>query len=274
MSHSTNRAESPPTEPLLAVRGLRKQYEASAFSSAGKEVLRGVDFQVQPTETVGIVGLSGAGKSTIGRLVAGLERPDGGEILYSGQSIGRLRGAKRRQAASGIEMIFQDPYESLSPRMRIADLVAEPLRIRKKYRGNRAGLEQAVRTALANVSLPPERYMARYPHELSGGERQRVGLARAFVDPPRLVIADEPTSMLDSSLRLELLALMDRLRRDSGTATMLITHDLALAYRFCDRLLVLSDGEIVESGTPAQVIEQPAHPFTLRLVQALREFHP
>ncbi|MGN7454675.1 ABC transporter ATP-binding protein [Paenibacillus pasadenensis] len=274
MSHSTNRAESPPTEPLLAVKGLRKQYEASAFSSAGKEVLRGVDFQVQPTETVGIVGLSGAGKSTIGRLVAGLERPDGGEILYSGQSIGRLRGARRRQAASGIEMIFQDPYESLSPRMRIADLVAEPLRIRKKYRGNRAGLEQAVRTALANVSLPPERYMARYPHELSGGERQRVGLARAFVDPPRLVIADEPTSMLDSSLRLELLALMDRLRRDSGTATMLITHDLALAYRFCDRLLVLSDGEIVESGTPAQVIEQPAHPFTLRLVQALREFHP
>ncbi|THF75776.1 ABC transporter ATP-binding protein [Cohnella fermenti] len=272
-SEPANPAAANGSSALLAVSGLSKSYASFGAGSAAKQVLRNVGFRIDPQETVGIVGLSGAGKSTIGRIIAGLERADGGEIVYGGTSIGRLRGAARRRATLGIEMIFQDPYESLSARMRIGEIVAEPLVIRQTRRGDRAGLDRAVRSALAKVSLDPDRYASRYPHELSGGERQRVGLARAFVAEPRLVIADEPTSMLDSSLRLELLELMDRLRRDSGTATLFITHDLALTYRFCDRLLVLNEGEIVESGTPAQVIDHPTHPFTIRLIQALREFH-
>jgi ABC-type glutathione transport system ATPase component len=254
-------------DPLLAVEQLTKSYTRS------DPVLKGINFHATANETVGLVGVSGAGKSTIGRILCGLEEPDSGSIVYDGFNLPQLRGAQRREATRSIQMIFQDPYESLSPRMKIGDLIAEPLRIQKRYRSDKAQLRQLVCSALADVSLDPERYFDRYPHELSGGERQRVGLARAFICRPKLIIADEPTSMLDSSLRLDLLQLMEQLRRRDRTCTLFITHDLALTYRFCDRLIVLDRGVIVESGNPKQIIDHPEHPFTRKLIAALMELH-
>ncbi|MNZ52223.1 Oligopeptide transport ATP-binding protein OppF [compost metagenome] len=261
------------TGMLLEVRGLSKSYSDPSASFKGVPVLNDVSFTVGVNETVGIVGASGAGKSTIGRIITGLERADSGMISYDGQSILGLKGALRKQATRSIQMVFQDPYESLSPRMTIGQLVAEPLVIQRLYKDDKPKRSRLVREALAEVSLKPERYMDRYPHELSGGERQRVGLARAFISNPRLIIADEPTSMLDSSLRLELLELMNQLRVNHGTSILFITHDIALTYHFCHRLLVLDSGRIVEDGTPQQVIDEPRHPYTRDLIDALMELN-
>jgi ABC-type glutathione transport system ATPase component len=261
-------------ERLLDVRGLSKSYSDSGHTLKQIPVLNGIDFSVAHNETVGLVGISGAGKSTIGRIISGLESANQGTIHYEGQDILQLKGARRKAVTSSIQMIFQDPYESLSPRMTIGELVAEPLKIQQKYKKNeQEQLRGLVRVALSEVSLSTERYLDRYPHELSGGERQRVGLARAFICKPRLIIADEPTSMLDSSLRLELLELMDQLRKKHDTSTIFITHDLALTYHFCDRLIVLDRGMIVESGSPKQVIDHPQHPFTQSLIAALTELN-
>lgn len=256
--------------PLLSVNGLKKSYPHAG--GRPKAVLKGVSFDVMPRETLGIVGASGAGKSTIGRIIANLEQADGGSIYYRNRDLASLHRKSRREAGQSISMVFQDPYEFLSPRMRVEQLVAEPLIIRKE-RGDPQELRARVHRALADVSLDPEKYALRYPHELSGGERQRVGLARAFVSRPLLLIADEPTSMLDASLRLDLLACMTELQSKHGTAILFITHDLALTYRFCDRLIVLDEGQIAEEGTPARLIDHPRHPFTRSLIDALLEFH-
>lgn len=255
---------------LLSVKDLKKSYTHAG--GRPKPVLRGVSFDVGPHETVGIVGASGAGKSTIGRIIANLEQADGGSIRYGSQDLVRLHRKRRREAGKSISMVFQDPYEFLSPRMRVAQLVAEPLAVRREHRDKEA-LRARVYQALAEVSLDPDKYAHRYPHELSGGERQRVGLARAFVSRPQLLVADEPTSMLDASLRLDLLACMAELQRKHGTAIIFITHDLALTYNFCDRLIVLDDGEIAEEGAPDRLIDHPQHPFTRSLIEALLEFH-
>ena len=255
---------------LLSVKDLKKSYPLAG--GRPQHVLKGVSFHVMPQETVGIVGASGAGKSTIGRIIANLEQADGGSIHYLNRDLARLHRKRRREAGQSISVVFQDPYEFLSPRMKVEQLVAEPLVIRKEHR-DKEELRARTHQALADVSLDPGKYALRYPHELSGGERQRVGLARAFVSRPRLLIADEPTSMLDASLRLDLLACMTELQRKYGTAIIFITHDLALTYRFCNRLIVLDEGEIAEEGTPDRLIDHPRHPFTRSLIDALLEFH-
>lgn len=256
---------------LLQAMELRKTYATKGSHTKPQAVLNGVDFSIRENEIIGLVGASGAGKSTIGRIVAGLERPDSGKLFYQGQDLSLLSEKERKKATKSIQMIFQDPYESLSPRMTIAQLVEEPLIIQKLYRHEPKKRKARIQEALAEVSLPPEKYMGRFPHELSGGERQRVGVARAFVCQPKLIVADEPTSMLDSSLRLELLQLMRELGLKHNIAYLFVTHDLALTQRFCDRLMVLERGEIVETGSPEEVIARPQHPFTQALIGALRE---
>ncbi|ALS24977.1 ABC transporter ATP-binding protein [Paenibacillus naphthalenovorans] len=258
-------------DDLLHVSDLHKAYTAPGAAFRQEAVVKGVSFSIAEGETVGLVGASGAGKSTIGRMIAGLEQPDSGTIKVMGQDILALKGKARRQALRPIQMIFQDPYESLSPRMTIEQLVCEPLVIQRLYSGDKRARRELVREALAEVSLSPDRYMDRYPHELSGGERQRVGLARAFIVRPRLIVADEPTSMLDPSLRLDLLDVMKRLRQRHGLSYLFITHDIALTRHFCDRMLVLEQGVIVESGSTDAVIDDPQHPFTKRLIGALLE---
>ncbi|ELK41738.1 ABC transporter ATP-binding protein [Brevibacillus agri] len=256
---------------LLQVSGLYKTYEGKSSGKQAAPVINGASFSIQANETVGLVGSSGAGKSTIGRIIAGIEQADKGQLIYQGQDLLSMKPKARREATRSIQMIFQDPYESLSARMTIAQLIAEPLVIARLYKNDPARRTELVREALQEVALPPERYMHRYAHELSGGERQRVGLARAFVTRPQLIVADEPTSMLDTSLRLDLLRLMRELSLRHGIAYLFITHDLALTRGFCDRLLVLDQGQIVETGTPEEVAENPQHPFTLRLIGAVRE---
>ncbi|MFC5701242.1 ABC transporter ATP-binding protein [Cohnella faecalis] len=256
-------------EAVLLAERLRKSYRLPGQGASN--VLNGIDFAVGRNETVGLVGGSGAGKSTIGRIVAGLEKPDGGRLLFEGKDLLRMNARERRHAAQDIQTVFQDPYESLSPRMTVQQLVAEPLVIRGRKTEDAEQRRELVREALEEVSLTAERYMSRYPHELSGGERQRVGLARAFICRPRLIVADEPTSMLDTSLRLELLQVMKRLSVKHSVSYLFITHDIALTAGFCDRLLVLNCGEIVEAGPVRDLIARPQHPYTQSLIGALKE---
>ncbi|WP_301170176.1 ABC transporter ATP-binding protein [Brevibacillus nitrificans] len=271
MSANAKAAEHLRQEDLLQVQALRKTYAIKGSNKYKMTVLDGVSLSIKPNETVGLVGASGAGKSTIGRIIAGLESSDSGQLIYQGKDLQRMSAKERKEATSSIQMIFQDPYESLSPRMTIEQLVAEPLVIQKLYAKEPEQRRQAVREALAEVSLSPDRYLQRYPHELSGGERQRVGLARAFITRPKLMVADEPTSMLDTSLRLDLLQLMKELSERHGIAYLFVTHDLALTRGFCDRLLVLDQGKVVETGTPEEITEQPQHPFTQGFIAALLE---
>ena len=257
-------------EALLVVKGLKKTYRSGGSRKQSEPVLQGVSFSLMPGETVGLVGSSGAGKSTIGRIVAGLERADAGQVFLQGKDLLRLKAKERRLSAKSLQMVFQDPYESLSSRMTIEQLVAEPLVI-QNVEGDRSKRKKMVQDALTDVALDPEKYMDRYPHQLSGGERQRVGLARAFICRPSLIIADEPTSMLDTSLRLDLLHLMKEMGRHYGVSYLFITHDIALTRGFCDRLIVLDRGEIVESGRTSDIIDHPGHPFTQSLIEALLE---
>lgn len=251
---------------LVKVDHLMKIYGHSKSDKVA--VLKDVSFSFEQGEIIGLIGASGAGKSTIGKILAGLEEPSNGNIYFDNVELTTLKAKERRSFAKHIQMIFQDPYESLSPRMKIFELVEEPLIIQKIEPVKEKRL-QMVREALAFVSLDPDKYLNRYPHELSGGERQRIGVARAFVCKPKLIIADEPTSMLDTSLRLELIQLLKRMNEQFNISYIFVTHDIALTNGFCDRIIVLHQGEIVDEGPTEQVINEPTHPFTKSLIKAL-----
>ncbi|MDQ4021895.1 MAG: ATP-binding cassette domain-containing protein, partial [Actinomycetota bacterium] len=206
--------------------------------------------------------------STVARAVAGLERVAAGRIRFEGVGLTALRGSARRRARRALHLVFQDPYASLPPTLPVGRIVAEPLVIH--CLGDR---EVRVHDALGAVHLPPGRYLHRYPHQLSGGERQRVAFARALVTEPRLVLADEPTQMLDASLRAEIADLLEELRARRGVAVLHITHDLALAQRSCDRLVVLRAGRVVEQGQTDAVLARPEHSYTRALIDAARALH-
>jgi len=248
---------------MLTINGLRKSYGKTA------KVLNDVSFHMESSEIIGLIGASGAGKSTVGRILANLERADHGEILFEGQDLTKLPTKERRKLSRAIQMIFQDPYATLSPHMKVKELIEEALII-LKMEPDASKRTVLIRKALEDVSLNPDRYLERFPHELSGGERQRVGIARAIVCNPKLIIADEPTSMLDTSLRLELIELLKKLNVQRGTAFLFITHDIALTQHFCNRLIVLNNGEIVDEGLTHDVINYPTHTFTKKLIHALQ----
>ncbi|MDP9440733.1 MAG: dipeptide/oligopeptide/nickel ABC transporter ATP-binding protein [Actinomycetota bacterium] len=251
------------TAALLELRSVSKSFDRGRLTA-----LDNVNLDVRSGETVGIIGSSGAGKSTLARVVAGLVAPDAGAILFDGEDVARLSSAGRRAYRRRLHLVFQDPYTSLAGHLRVADLVAEPLVIHRA--ASRAGRAELVAEALTAVQLPPERYLSRWPHQLSGGERQRVALARALVLRPRLVVADEPTAMLDPRVRAELLDLMGELQGNLGMAYLFITHDLAVAAMICSRLVVMSRGAVVEEGPTGSVVGQPRHPATTALVDAAR----
>jgi oligopeptide/dipeptide ABC transporter ATP-binding protein len=214
-------------------------------------------------EVLGIVGESGCGKSTLGRALLGLVPPAEGAVLLDGEPIdgrARVRELRRR-----VQMIFQDPYQTLNPRMTVGAIVAEPLKIRGVPRREHA---ERVARALADVSLD-ERLLHRHPHQLSGGQRQRVAIAAALVLEPEGLICDEPVSMLDVSIRTQILDVLLELRRSRSLTLLFVTHDLSLAWAICDRVAVMYLGRIVEQGPAAQVIEQPQHPYTRALVDAV-----
>jgi peptide/nickel transport system ATP-binding protein len=228
----------------------------------------GISFEVQKGEIFGLAGESGSGKTTTGRVVLRLTDATSGKILFRDKDITRLRERQLKPFRQKMQMVFQDPYESLNPRMTVFDIVAEPLRIRGGLSPKE--IEDKVLKTLDNVELtPPEEFTTRFPHELSGGQRQRVGVARALTLEPEFIVADEPVSMLDVSIRAEVLNLMVDLRAKSQVSFLYITHDLALARHVCDTIAVMYLGKIMEKGPIEKLIFEPLHPYTQALIAAV-----
>jgi peptide/nickel transport system ATP-binding protein len=216
--------------------------------------------------TLGLVGESGCGKTTIGRMIVALERPTSGRVLFEGQDLGRLSGARLRQVRKDLQLMFQDPYASLDPRMRVGSILREPLQIQGL--GSPAQQRQRVAELLQEVGLSP-RSTELYPHEFSGGQRQRIGLARALALSPKLIVADEPVSALDVSIRSQILNLMRRLQAAHGLTYVVISHDLSVIRYLADQVGVMYLGKLVEVGSSADVYERPAHPYTLGLLSTI-----
>src|SRR5713101_8155682 len=229
----------------------------------------GISFGVRKGEIFGLAGESGSGKTTTGRLLVRLIDPTEGAIYFDGKDIAKLKPSELRSLRREMQIIFQDPFESLDPRMTIKDIVAEPLRVQKVVKTDDE-LEERVKQALREVEIvPPEEFLFRFPHELSGGQRQRVAVAGAFVLDPRFVIADEPVSMLDVSIRAEILNLMIDLVKRKGAAVVFITHDLAVTKHVCDRVVIMYLGKIMETAESATLIDSPLHPYTKALIAAV-----
>lgn len=235
--------------------------------------MRGVSFGIAPGEILGLIGESGSGKTTVARAVMGLVRSPTGSVRFEGREMLGLSERELRKVRRGLHLIFQDPYDSLHPGMRMREIVEEAMKMHGI--GDRAHRRRAVSAALEEVGLAPSsRFTERYPHQLSGGQRQRVAVARAMVLDPALVLADEPTSMLDLSLRSGILEILKRHRDTRGTGYLFITHDLALARHLCDRVAVMFGGRLVELGPTEAVVANPLHPYTKMLLQAVEDLAP
>jgi oligopeptide/dipeptide ABC transporter ATP-binding protein len=261
--------------PILSMTDVTKTYGSShsLLGPPGSRVvaLDRISLDINAGEIFGLVGESGSGKTTASRLIVGLETLDEGQIRFDGQDIVGLKGRARREFTKHVQVIFQDPYQSLNAHFSIFDTVCEPLVIHGI--GDRASRLIRVREALETAELtPPELYLNRYPHQLSGGQRQRVAIARAMVLDPRFLIADEPTSMLDASISFQIFRLLHRLRDTFGVTMLFITHSLAAARNLCDRVGVIYRGRLVEEGTARQTIMHPRHPYTKALLDAQPRF--
>jgi oligopeptide/dipeptide ABC transporter ATP-binding protein len=255
---------------LLSVRGLKKHFVKKSVlpwqPTVAIRAVDGIDLDVAPGEVVGLVGESGCGKTTVGRLLVGLEEPTDGEILFDGVDLTRLRGASLKEHRRRIQMIFQDPYSSLDPRMRIRDSVAEPLTVNGI--GTRAERMEKVASLLQQVGLDPS-FGDRLPSQLSGGQRQRVVIARALALSPEIIVADEPTSSLDVSVRAQVINLLRSLQRRSGLSFIFVSHDLATVRYICDTISVMYLGRIVERGPAEELFHNSLHPYTKALLSAV-----
>lgn len=233
--------------------------------------LNRVSLEIDDGEILGLVGESGSGKTTCGRLIVKLEEPQEGGIYLDGDPITGLKGRGLREYRRKVQMIFQDPYQSLNPQLSILESVSEPLTIHRV--GDRKERREKVLNILRDVGLsPPERFIFRYPHQLSGGQRQRVAIARAMVLRPEVVVADEPTSMLDASYSAQIYNILLEMRNRFHVSILFITHNLAAARYLCDRIAVIYKGSIMEIAPAAEVIERPKHPYTQALIDALPKF--
>jgi oligopeptide/dipeptide ABC transporter ATP-binding protein len=229
----------------------------------------GVDFELRRSEVIALVGESGCGKSTLALLLMGLEQPTAGVVTYEGRDITHLNDVQRKGLRRKIQMVFQDPYESLNPTQTIEEIVTEPL-IVHGIGGDKPERDERVRKAMEDSGLKPaDVYLHRYPHELSGGQRQRVVIAAALVLEPEILLADEPVSMLDVSIRAEIINLLAELRIKRQIAVIFITHDLGSVGFFADRVAVMYLGRIVEIGTMLEVLEKPQHPYTKALLSVI-----
>ncbi|WP_304224582.1 ABC transporter ATP-binding protein [Gracilinema caldarium] len=268
---------------ILKVENLTKHFQPhQSFTQAlagqkNRRLIRAVDgisFEIARGEIFGLIGESGSGKTTTGKLVMKLLEPTGGSIWLDGNDVTHLGKEASRQYRTKVQMIFQDPYASMNPRFKIKDVLEEPLLIHK-VNGNHQAREEMIKKALEEVKLnPPEEFMGRWPHMLSGGQRQRVATARTLILNPSLLVADEPVSMIDLSTRAEILHMMKDVQRHLGLTYLYITHDLSTARYFTDRIAVMYLGKIVEMGRAADIIDNPIHPYTKALIEAVPEPEP
>lgn len=256
---------------VLSVTDLVKYFHTRVGSFGGEPVtiraVDGVSFHVDAGEAFGVVGESGCGKSTVGRAVLHLIKPDSGTVKLDGTDLGGLRPAQLRMIRPRMQMIFQDPYSSLDPKQMVGAALSEPIRVHGRATGE--AVAQKVATLLEEVGLPPET-VDRYPHEFSGGQRQRIAIARALALDPELIVADEAVSALDVSIQAQVLKLMKELMQRRGVAFLFISHDLGVVRAFCTRLAVMYLGRVVESGPVGAVFDTPLHPYT----QSLRAASP
>ena len=274
---TSRRAAEPSGEPLLRVEGLVKHFKLTQGIVFQKTVghvraVDGVNFTLNGGETLGLVGESGCGKSTVSKLLMQLEKPTAGHIYYKGTDVTTLRGKELRRLRRNIQIIFQDPYSSLNPRMTVGDIVAEPWDIHPDIvpSGDR---QKRARELLERVGLNPD-FVNRYPHQFSGGQRQRIGIARALALQPEIIVCDEPVSALDVSVQAQVVNLLEELQADFGLAYIFIAHDLSVVRHISDRVAVMYLGSIVEIGTEDEIYENSAHPYTQALLSAVPVLDP
>jgi oligopeptide/dipeptide ABC transporter ATP-binding protein len=266
----------PTTESILALEAvnktfLRRRSLKQVFSGAKRQVIHALDdvsFEVRAGEVLGLAGESGSGKTVTGELITALQDYDSGSIRFEGEELSGQTKEQRRQLRRRVSMVFQDPYQSLNPRMTVLDSVIEPLRVHKL--GSRREQERAGLEVLDRVGLRPADHFANeYPHQLSGGERQRAAVARALITKPKLLIADEPTTMLDVSVRTGLLNLLRDITREEGLAMVFISHDFTTLEYLCDRIVIIYLGRVVEIGPASGVLEDGLHPYAQLLAAAI-----
>ena len=257
-------------QPLLSVSGLAKEFAIRGNKNKIKAV-DGVSFSLNAGETLGVVGESGSGKSTLGRLVLRLLEPTAGEINFDGQKISDLNPKELRAARRHMQMIFQDPFASLDPRMTIEALIREPLDIHQI--GSAGERTEMVRNIVGHVGLT-EDALSRYPHEFSGGQRQRISIARAIITKPKLIVADEPVSALDVSIQSQILNLMLELRKELNLTYIFISHDLSVIQHIADKVAVMYLGKIVEFAPVEEIFANPQHPYTKALISAVPQINP
>jgi peptide/nickel transport system ATP-binding protein len=258
------------TRAILEVQNLKVHFEASRGLFGPKKAIRAVDdvsFDVSRGTTLALVGESGSGKTTTAKTIVRLLKPTGGTILFEGADITPLSGGKLKDYRRRVQYIFQDPYESLNPRQTIFNAIATPIRIHG-LASSGSDLLFKVNNLLGQVGLDPKTTRSKYPHQLSGGQRQRVNIARALATEPDVIIADEPVSMLDVSLRLGILKLLDQLRTNLNLTLLIITHDIAVARQISDFMAVMYLGKIVEFGQGDSLVASPIHPYTKLLIEA------
>ncbi|GII65160.1 ABC transporter ATP-binding protein [Sphaerisporangium krabiense] len=263
---------APSGEPILQVRDLVKHFPLSQGIVFKRQVgaikaVDGVSFDLHRGETLGVVGESGCGKSTLAKLLMALERPTSGEAKIKGVDLAKARGSELKRMRRNIQMVMQDPYTSLNPRMTVGDIIGEPFEIHSEVapRGDR---RRKVQELLEVVGLNPE-HINRYPHQFSGGQRQRIGIARGLALQPEIIICDEPVSALDVSIQAQVMNLLERLQNEFNLAYIFIAHDLSVVRHISDRVAVMYLGKIVELGKDADIYERPSHPYTQALLSAV-----
>ncbi len=254
---------------LISLRGLEVHYRSGGGIFGGAKVVRavdGVDLDIRKGETLGLVGESGCGKSTLGKAILRLTEPTGGKVFYNGRDLAHLPKSAMREQRRHLQMIFQDPYASLNPRMTVGDIIAEPLRTFRLARGG--GIDSRVQELMETVGLS-RRFVKRYPHEFSGGQRQRIGVARALAVDPEFIVADEPISALDVSIQAQIMNLLERLQAEKDLTYLFISHDLRAVRHLSDRVAVMYLGKIVELGPGREVYRDPLMPYTRALISAV-----